>query len=311
MDVNKPLVSIICATFNGSAYLAAQLDSIIDQTYSNTEIIVSDDVSTDNTWEILLDYAKKDNRIKIFRNTVNVGFNRNFESLVLRASGQYIALSDQDDVWHPRKIDFLLDSIGSADIAFGPSYIIDLNGIETGFKLTDSKEISPIEGVFLEKLIDVNFVPGHAMLIDRLFFLKILPFDVVSRYVMYDYYISMRANFGNGIAYSAEAITYHRIHGQNTAHSRFGEERSSRRRHSWQVRRLSRINEALTKRSWLRRVFFRSVNPRLDSSINPRMPIIFDLKLFIYLRRRQQHIPSKLAIKLSSGYLFVILSKLF
>jgi glycosyltransferase involved in cell wall biosynthesis len=98
------LVSILLATYNGSGFLRDQLDSILKQSHSNLEIIICDDASTDSTWEILMSYAEADERIRLFRNHDNIGYNKNFASMVSKASGEYIAFSDQDDIWHVEKI---------------------------------------------------------------------------------------------------------------------------------------------------------------------------------------------------------------
>ena len=66
MNEHQPLVSIALCTYNGEKFLKEQLDSILNQTYTNLEVVVTDDVSTDGTKSILEDYAAKDNRVKVF-----------------------------------------------------------------------------------------------------------------------------------------------------------------------------------------------------------------------------------------------------
>lgn len=114
------LVSICMATYNGAKYIREQVDSILNQEFKENsdvelEIVVSDDGSTDDTIKILESYH--DSRIKIFRHN-NVkkykylnatrACKYNFENAMSKAMGDYIFLSDQDDVWYPWKVDMQL-----------------------------------------------------------------------------------------------------------------------------------------------------------------------------------------------------------
>lgn len=91
------LVSICIPTYNGSKHLEACLDSVISQTYQNTEIIIVDDQSTDMTWELLNQYATKDNRIRLFRNETNLGLVGNWNRCIELAKGEWIKFVFQDD----------------------------------------------------------------------------------------------------------------------------------------------------------------------------------------------------------------------
>src|SRR4051812_38033424 len=100
-----PLISIALCTYNGERFVESQLLSLIKQTYLNLEIIIVDDCSTDNTLNIIAGYAAKDNRIKYWKNDLNLGFNQNFQKALSLTSGEFIAISDQDDIWHETKIE--------------------------------------------------------------------------------------------------------------------------------------------------------------------------------------------------------------
>jgi glycosyltransferase involved in cell wall biosynthesis len=106
-----PLVSIAMCTYNGAKFMAKQLESIINQTYKNLEIVIVDDRSTDDTVAIVEQFAKNDERIKFYQNETNLGFNKNFEKAVNLTTGDYISISDQDDIWLPTKIEDLLNAI--------------------------------------------------------------------------------------------------------------------------------------------------------------------------------------------------------
>ena len=92
------------ATYNRNKYLAEQLDSILNQTYSNFELVISDDGSTDGAEMTLKEYQKKDARIKLARNTHERGVTSNFSEAIKRCRGDIIFLADCDDVWDVSKI---------------------------------------------------------------------------------------------------------------------------------------------------------------------------------------------------------------
>ena len=100
-------VTVAISTYNGSEYVVAQLDSILNQTKSPDEVLIRDDMSTDNTCQIIEEYIYKHklNNWKLYVNEQNVGWKKNFINLFSEASGDLIFPCDQDDVWLPDKIE--------------------------------------------------------------------------------------------------------------------------------------------------------------------------------------------------------------
>lgn len=102
-------ISIVLCTWNGERYLGPQLDSLLAQTRRPDEIVVNDDVSADGTWALLEAFAARAGAmgiaVKLQRNPVNLGYVRNFADGLQRATGDLLFLCDQDDVWHPRKLE--------------------------------------------------------------------------------------------------------------------------------------------------------------------------------------------------------------
>jgi len=96
--MSSPLVTIGCAVYNGEETLARAFDSLVGQEYENLEILVSDDCSKDRSREIIAEYAKRDGRINVLDNPVNVGVTRNFNRLAREARGKYFMWGDQDDI---------------------------------------------------------------------------------------------------------------------------------------------------------------------------------------------------------------------
>jgi len=105
-------ISVVLCTYNGAKFLKEQLDSIVAQTLQPYELIAQDDGSTDETIDILQDYAKKYPLIKVYRNEKGRGINNNFFSAIRRATGDFIAISDQDDIWMTDKFETMMEAIG-------------------------------------------------------------------------------------------------------------------------------------------------------------------------------------------------------
>lgn len=117
MDTSKTVDVVMC-TYNGERYLREQLDSIIGQTYPIHRLIVQDDRSTDGTVAIVREYAARYPFISLYVNGRNLGYNLNFKSAVMRATADFVAISDQDDVWFADKIARQVEAIGGHNICF-------------------------------------------------------------------------------------------------------------------------------------------------------------------------------------------------
>lgn len=98
MSTNKPLVSIGMPVFNGENYLEKAVDSLLAQTYSNFELIISDNASSDRTQEICQAYAAKDSRIRYYRNRENIGAARNYNYTFELSLGKYFKWAAHDDL---------------------------------------------------------------------------------------------------------------------------------------------------------------------------------------------------------------------
>lgn len=156
-------VSVVMCTYNGAKYLREQLDSILNQTYPIYELIVQDDCSTDDTVKILREYKEKYQQVDIYiyANAQNLGFNRNFFTAIQKAKGEYVAISDQDDIWEKEKIEIQMNSIGDAWLC---------SGFSKPFATDPSIRIhfdSRIPNYTLERMMYVGVTPGHTLLIRR------------------------------------------------------------------------------------------------------------------------------------------------
>lgn len=128
MTNTEPFVSVIMPAYNAEKYIAEAIDSILNQTYKNFELIILDDASTDNTWKIIEDYASKDKRIISIRNEKNLYIAGNRNKGISIAKGTYIVWQDADDVSYPTRIKKLVQFMeDSVRVGICGSYIQSFN----------------------------------------------------------------------------------------------------------------------------------------------------------------------------------------
>lgn len=210
------LISVAVATYNGEMFIRNQMDSILSQTYSDLEVVVCDDCSTDGTINILEDYASKDSRIKIFKNDCNLGFKKNFEKAISLCRGEYIALCDQDDVWTQNHIEILCKNIGSNDCVCGNAMLTDAGGNELGVTMRDFIPVHILpenNDVFFSHEVYGNIVQGAACLIRKSLSVRVLPIPDCVKY--HDWWIALNACANGGCKYVDEIVLNYRRHASN------------------------------------------------------------------------------------------------
>lgn len=116
MKDNYGIVSIIMPSYNSSHFISRTIDSIINQSYTNWELLITDDCSTDNSYEIIKNYAEQDNRIKLFTLEMNQGAGVARNKSIMEACGRFIAFCDSDDRWKPEKLETQLNFMASNQV---------------------------------------------------------------------------------------------------------------------------------------------------------------------------------------------------
>lgn len=150
------LISILIPNYNKAPYLKETLDSIVNQTYTNWECIIVDDHSTDNSWEILTEYAKRDPRFRLFNRPTYLPKGGNFcrNYAFEQSTGDFIQWFDSDDIMHPK---LLFNRISKLD---GTEYDFVLgNGLRFSKMPHDSETVfSPLfyKGHFLESFLELD-----------------------------------------------------------------------------------------------------------------------------------------------------------
>lgn len=203
--MRNDLVSIAMATYNGEKYLKEQLDSIYVQTHKHIEVIVCDDCSNDSTVEILKEYSAKYG-LKYYVNENNLGYVKNFEKAISLCSGDFIALSDQDDVWQENKIEILMENIGDNLLIHSDASLVSENGSlisRVWKKNIDSHKC-------FEDFLFLNVVTGCTVLFSKKLLDEVLPFPDGLAY--HDWYLAIHAAKNGKIIYLNKPLVKYRQH---------------------------------------------------------------------------------------------------
>ena len=206
------MISVCVATYNGEKYIREQLDSILINIGQNDELIISDDGSTDRTYDILQEYANKHTNCKCIKGP-GKGVIKNFECALLHSSGDIIFLADQDDIWEKNKVEKILTQFENPNVlsVVHDAIIVDCNGImmhDSIFKIRGSK-------VGLLKNLIKNSYIGCCMAIRREILKEALPFpDDIE---MHDWWIGLISECKRGSVFVDEKLIKYRRHGNNVS----------------------------------------------------------------------------------------------
>jgi glycosyltransferase involved in cell wall biosynthesis len=206
-DFERANISVVVATYNGEPFLRKQLDSILSQSLPPKEIIVVDDCSSDGTINILNEYASSNASFRIILNGNNIGYIRNFEKGMMLATGDLIALSDQDDIWLPEKLETLYQNIGSHLIIYSNSELIDENGASLHQKMSDIKNQIGYYNCLMYTI--GAWAPGHTFLFKKELVERCIPFPSL---VTHDFWLGFVATCYSPIKYLPETLVLYRQH---------------------------------------------------------------------------------------------------
>ncbi|WP_435548188.1 glycosyltransferase family 2 protein [Desulfobacterium sp. N47] len=202
-------VSVCIATYNGEKFIGEQLLSIIEQIPGDSEIIIVDDCSTDKTLFVIKQL--RDYRIRIYYNPSRQGPVKTFERAIKLSRGDYIFLSDQDDVWVHSKIRLMKECLSHYDLVVSDAILIDDKGSiinDSFYKLRNS-------GPGLLKNLYKNTYLGCCMAFNRKILEKSLPFPAAVP--MHDMWLGMIAELYGTAYFCNEKLIYYRRHPANTS----------------------------------------------------------------------------------------------
>lgn len=220
------MIDILMATYNGEKYLAEQIESIINQSYTNWHLYIQDDCSTDRTLTVAFSYQKKfPEKITVIKNTKNSGSAKdNFFSMLSLSTSEYIMFSDQDDIWLPDKIKITHNRMLRLEKKYGKKYPVlvhtdltlvdsDLNWLSESMYRHEKWNIHR-KITFWNSLIG-NIVTGCTVEINRAL-LKNIRYNNVKKIPMHDWWMGLCARyFGIESVIDRPTILY-RQHTQNS-----------------------------------------------------------------------------------------------
>jgi rhamnosyltransferase len=223
--VSSPDLVILLSSFNGSKFIAEQINSIRRQSYAGWTLLVRDDGSSDNTVGIVESLAAADSRIGILRDAKgNLGPAASFGVLLARArdsGARYVAIADQDDVWLPGKLARELELLRDQEAAAGPALPLlvhsDLAVVREDLTLLH-RSFLEFQGIRhqtaspLARLLVQNFVTGSTVVVNRALLEAAVP---VPQVIMHDWWLALCAAALGRILYLPEATVLYRQHGSN------------------------------------------------------------------------------------------------
>ncbi len=215
-------IDILLATYNAQRFIKEQLESILNQTFSDWNLIVYDDGSNDDTLSIINAYVNRyPEKIKFINNDNRFGSALgSFSFLLTVTNSQYVMFCDQDDVWQSDKIEKTLKKMQEMEKKHGNIPLLvhaNLTVVDKHLSIiSDSlwqyQNIDPKKDTLNRFLLD-NTVTGCTMMINRALALQVnnIPRDVI----MHDWYIAMTSSVFGKIAYVDEPLMFYRQHSKN------------------------------------------------------------------------------------------------
>ena len=214
-----PNVDIALATYNGERFLSMFLESLVQQTYANITLVVSDDRSSDTTIDVVRSYADRID-LHIVDAHPHEGIVKNFEYALQACSADYVVLADQDDVWHADKIQLLLTRMLDKEAIFGStmpiltfsdSSLVDERGKVLAPSLFRATLKSPYAHHPMEFAFG-NHIPGCATMLNRTLLDLALPFPPIPAH---DWWINLVAVSAGQLSYVHAPLIDYRQHAGN------------------------------------------------------------------------------------------------
>lgn len=204
-------LSVCIATYNGEKYIKEQIASILPQIGEKDELIISDDLSNDETLNIIKSFGDK--RIKIYTHETDHGFVRNFENALKKATGDVIFLSDQDDIWMPNKVEECLKILRRVDFVVSDCITVDDNmNILSQSRIKDYN----IRTGFWRLMIKTRYL-GCCMAFRRKVLDAALPFPQNAYLIEHDLWLAAVAEKYFATAIIDKPLIYYRRHDGNVS----------------------------------------------------------------------------------------------
>ncbi|MFB9995361.1 glycosyltransferase family 2 protein [Deinococcus oregonensis] len=223
--MNTPYaLDVVLATYNGEKYIAQQLDSLLNQTYTDFSVLIRDDGSSDNTLAIVREYADKHpDRITLINSgEISGNASKNFGVLLEKSKAKYVMCCDQDDIWLPDKVKYFMKMITFYEGVYGRSKPIlfhaDLKVVSENLEpLNDSlweyQNLKILWGQDFNRLLSQNIVTGCSSIMNRALLDVALPIPYGA--VMHDWWLALVANAFGILVSDRQALMLYRQHSKN------------------------------------------------------------------------------------------------
>ncbi|MBF0523587.1 MAG: glycosyltransferase [Deltaproteobacteria bacterium] len=226
MDVEQSAVSVIMPVYNHEQYVAQAIESVLNQTYEDLELIILDDASTDNSVEVIRPYLT-DRRVKFFRQDKNLGSSETINNGIRMVQSNYVTIINSDDYYDPRRLEILVEAAGTGGKEF---LATDIELVDADSRpITDKthwwlewyeglKQIYYDTGDFLQAILQGNF-----LITTSNFFLKRSVYDGIGYFGSYKYLLDydfilrfLSANRDGILFLHDQKLLHYRLHGSNS-----------------------------------------------------------------------------------------------
>lgn len=215
MKEGECMISVCMASYNGEKYIGKQIESILSQLSDNDELIVSDDGSIDQTLQIISHF--NDKRIKILKNNSHC-YTKNFENALNHAKGEYIFLSDQDDIWRYDKVKVAVEYLQKYDFIISNARIVDS---ESRVMHKSRNDMLPVKNGFINNLIKTRYL-GCCMVFKKQVRDSVIPFPSNRNLCSHDAWIAMVSELMFKTRVCEECLIDYRRHESNVSNGSVG-----------------------------------------------------------------------------------------
>lgn len=213
-----PKVSVILPCFNHARFVTEAAESVLGQTHRDLELIITDDCSSDNSWEVIKGIAARDERVRIIRHEKNQGLPTSRNDGLRIATGEFIAFCDADDVWEPQKaaaqVELLLDN-PTYDVVYCETLIIDEHSRLTGQRFSQIYPLAKVtSGWLFAELVKRNFINVQSAMMRKSCLKTVSQFDA-DLGVLEDWWYWVQLAPHHQFLYSPQPLARYRIHSQS------------------------------------------------------------------------------------------------
>jgi len=212
------LVSVIMPSYNHEKFISKAIESVLNQSFEDLELIIIDDGSRDNSKKIIISFKEKDNRIRTIFHKKNIGIAKTLNDGIEASRGKFIAIVASDDVWYKDKLEKQLEVLKENEnlIVWSEGLIIDAHDNSTGMLFTERHNATNRRksGNIFGELLKGNFIFGSSLILKKQN-LGNIRFDEELKYLNdYKFVVDLATRYE--YHFVPEPLAMYRIHGSNT-----------------------------------------------------------------------------------------------